>query len=67
MRFSLSIECDNAASSTDLDDGNEGGRDAEIARILRALAERVENGSAYDGTPLCDANGNTVGYVRIEA
>jgi hypothetical protein len=49
--FTLTIETDNAAF-------NDGGN-AEVARLLREVAERVED-STTDGT-VKDINGNTVG------
>lgn len=52
----ISIETGNAA----FDDGN---RDAELARILRAAADKVENGQTDFN--LRDFNGNTVGSVTL--
>ena len=54
MQFILKIRCDNEAFS--------GNRNAEVARILRELAEKMENG---DTAPrVSDVNGNTVGVAR---
>ena len=56
MTFTLSITCDNAAFGTE-DEPQE--RRDEIARILRAAANKIENG--YDKCGLRDGNGNIVG------
>lgn len=56
MKFTLTIECDNAAF--------EDSRNDEIARILRAAARRLEQGGI--GTSLHDANGNKVGTMQLE-
>ena len=51
--FSVRIRTGNAAFSG-------GNRDAEIARILRAVADWLERGG-IDTIPVRDINGNTVG------
>lgn len=54
MKFTLEIECDNAAF--------EGDPNEEIARILRDLVDDLEARPAARGTfPLRDSNGNRVG------
>ena len=57
MEFNLTIACDNDAFYDD-------SLRAEVARILRDAAKRVEqlpiSGKLYD------ANGNTVGSYRFE-
>lgn len=53
--FKLEIDTGNAA----FDDDN-GGAGAEIARILRKLADRVESDGYMSGT-VSDINGNRVG------
>ena len=53
MEFSLRITCDNAAFGGD--------PNAEVARILRALADRLEGASPDEDYPLRDVNGNRVG------
>lgn len=55
--FTLGFYCDNAAFA----DGD--GR-AEVARILRDVAQRIENG---ENPPhhIRDANGNTVGFAKL--
>ena len=60
--FYLKFKTDNAA----FDDGH-GGR-AEIARILRELARRVEGGESMDKhSNILDNNGNIVGtFVHKE-
>lgn len=52
--FSLHISTDTAAFGTD---------DAcpELARILRATADKIERAGTTDGTTVRDINGNTVG------
>lgn len=64
MRFNLDFQLDNAAFDTDHPEGKSG---AEIARILRGVADMVEgvplikNDSGY----VKDVNGNTVGAWYI--
>ena len=58
--FKLEIETGNAAFF-DMDGNPDAG--AEIARILRRVAEAMENGSR--GMQLHDANGNHVGRARL--
>jgi hypothetical protein len=58
-RFKVEIDTVNAAFGEDLDDA---GR--ELARILRRLADEVEDGTAWDGPgTLRDVNGNSVGNI----
>lgn len=61
MTITITIQCDNAA----FDDGHAG---AEVARILRKLAARVDGDSLSDycGSSLHDINGNKVGAVDVE-
>src|SRR5690606_4532157 len=56
-RITLTIETGNAA----FDDAPA----SEIARILRAAADRLERGDCFD-FPLRDINGNTCGRLVIE-
>ena len=56
MRFKLSICTDNAAF--------EGDENAEVARILRGLADRLEGASPDEYYPLRDVNGNKVGEAQ---
>ena len=51
--FRLEISTDNAAFADDIT--------AEVARILRGLADRMEHASPDEFYPLRDANGNEVG------
>lgn len=72
-RFTLTIDTDNAAFASDEeaeDEENQAAMDgpfraAEIARILRNLADRVEYGSVALGKPdngaVTDENGNVCG------
>lgn len=55
--FALKMETDNAA----FDDGGAG---AECARILRAVADRLEGG--HEDGVLHDLNGNRVGVWSLE-
>lgn len=59
-RFNLSIDMDNAAFDPDLLDGSP---NAEVARILRDLADRLDSdeGSMAAQGSVRDVNGNTVG------
>ena len=58
-KIKIKITTENAA----FDDGNEC---AEVARILRELADKVENCNdlLYTEGALTDVNGNRVGYVQ---
>jgi hypothetical protein len=59
MRFQLSISMDNDAFREDTG--------PETARIMRALAERVEHSTltAGDSGTVRDTNGNTVGQWSV--
>lgn len=59
--FKVRIETKNAAFDSD-DEGGEAKR-VEVARILRELADRFEQGSEAS-IPLFDANGNKVGRAE---
>lgn len=54
MKFTVKIDCDNAAFGF-----QEG---VEVARILRDLADSVEDGGNW--FPLLDVNGNRVGEAQ---
>ena len=58
MKFTVEIECDNAAFA---DEPYE-----ELARILRELADDIEE-SCSASHPLRDINGNRVGHSAVEA
>ena len=58
MTITIRICCDNAAFQDECLEG-------EVWRILHRLAERIRDSGPQDGTPLSDANGNTVGEVTI--
>jgi DNA-binding ferritin-like protein (Dps family) len=64
MSFTLKIETDNAAfSDDDTDYGSEesaNAKRAEVARILREVADLLDNGS-QEGAGVYDVNGNRVG------
>ena len=53
-RLVVRVRCDNAAFA-----GQPGDEPAEVARILRRIADDVAKG--YQGDSLRDLNGNTVG------
>ena len=55
MKFTLEIECDNAAFEPDAR--------REISRILLAAVKSVQTGVTY--TPIFDINGNRVGTWEI--
>ena len=63
--FNLKIKTNNAAFCPvdDQDDAGEALR-MELARILREIAEALENGD--DDPPAMDANGNRVGSCWME-
>lgn len=64
--FTLTMETDNAAFCDDDEGGhNEAARGAEVARILRWIAERVERGNNLSGA-FRDANGNKVGTYTFD-
>lgn len=54
--FRVEIETDSAAFDDD-------GAGHEVARILRKLAERIENG--HTSAILRDVNGNRVGFATF--
>ena len=56
MNFTLNIDCDNAAFEEDAS--------AEVARILRTLADKLDNGQSYFPN-VFDLNGNTVGLAQF--
>lgn len=60
MKFRVVINCDNAAFAED-----EETRHAEVARILRRIAERV--GTLAVSGPAMDLNGNRVGEYTFYA
>jgi len=56
MKVTIKIQCDNEAFSDD--------PGIEVSRILRELADKMENGSFMD-YPCYDVNGNRVGDLKI--
>ncbi|UTC28625.1 hypothetical protein MARCHEWKA_01120 [Brevundimonas phage vB_BpoS-Marchewka] len=56
--FKLEIDTGNAAF-------DEGDKPYEIARILRDLAQKIENGA--DEGSVRDLNGNKVGHYNVNA
>lgn len=61
--FYLCISCDNAAFREDDGTDSEDARGAEVARILRDLANKVADG--YTTVYLVDANSNHAGYAAF--
>ena len=60
LRFSLNIDCDNAA----FDDS---GIATELARILRKTATQLEAGDDFEsGRKVYDVNGNAVGIAQLK-
>jgi rubrerythrin len=62
MGVKIVFETDNAAFA----DGNS---EAEVARILRKIADRIEHEGGDLALPVWDINGNTIGsfgYVAFE-
>ena len=55
--FKLTIKTDNAAFEDD--------PTAEVARILRALADRMEGASSDEAYLIHDINGNRVGQAAF--
>ena len=63
MKATITIQMDNAAFENENDTNG-----AELGRILRELAENLENGgtlSAGEGINLRDTNGNRVGKLEV--
>lgn len=61
MKVQIEVKMDNAAF-------NDSGKGYELARILRKLADNVQDGYAFnenDDTNLLDINGNKVGTVKF--
>jgi hypothetical protein len=68
MKIKVEIDCDNAALHDDLE--------GELTRILNTVPGKICKQLERDGRCICeakessdklmDANGNTVGYVRLE-
>jgi hypothetical protein len=56
MEFNVHFECDNAA----FDDAPR----YEISRILKELAERIEDGGDWTGV-IRDVNGNRIGEFEL--
>ena len=67
MKCKIEIDMGNAAFFNDDREGdNSTAAGFELARILRKLADKVENyGTPYDAFPAIDFNGNTVGKLEI--
>lgn len=62
MKFEIKIKIDTSNAAFE-----DNGVEAEIARILRRLADKAESSTEYlDGTSLMDSNGNTVGNCECD-
>jgi hypothetical protein len=58
LSFQLALDCDNDAFADD--------PAAEVARILRHVADRLDAGETFDDyQTLLDENGNDVGRARL--
>ncbi len=67
MTLELEMSLDNSAFFNE--DASEPARNAEIARIFRHLAEKIENAWEVEdghGYAVMDMNGNKVGQLKIE-
>lgn len=64
MKLIITIRMDNAAF---FDDGEQPARGREVARILRNLADQVEDDADLvdHATRLADINGNAVGLSTV--
>jgi hypothetical protein len=58
MTFSLKIDCDNDAFETEQ-------KHEELVRILREIADRLEEYGGLIGTVVRDCNGNKVGQAKF--
>lgn len=69
MKLRITIETDNAAFADDGGSHTPFSRGAEVARILRALATKVDATGidANADRPLYDFNGNNVGSMTTES
>jgi hypothetical protein len=66
MYFKLNIDCGNAAFC-DADYPTYQSAAPELARILRKIADDIENGAQYDFfQTIHDVNGNDVGRYAIK-
>jgi len=60
LGFRLKLICENAAFADD-------NMNHEIARCLRAVADRIESGDSYDNyRNILDINGNIVGTFALK-
>jgi len=59
MKFTLEINCDNAAFEDEL-------VTTELGRILREIAQKVEDGEATEYRLAFDINGNCVGNYSLK-
>lgn len=66
--FTVNIKCDNAAfANDDGDDTTPESAAPELARILREIAQKIEDGYDYDKfQTIRDINGNDVGRYAIK-
>jgi hypothetical protein len=59
MKFTIQIDCDNAAFEDDIG--------TELSRILRGVAANVESSDIRPSkVPVRDANGNTCGWYQAK-
>ena len=65
--FELTIKTGNAAFSGPDGEDDAYARDREIARLLRKIAKRLEDGDGgIELETILDSNGNTVGKWEVE-
>lgn len=65
-KFMVNISCNNAVFSN-TGDANYQSAAPELARILRVIADQIENGAPYDFfQTIRDVNGNDVGRYAIK-
>lgn len=65
--FKLSIDCANAAFCED-DAPTQTSAAPELARLLRAVADRLESGDTFNTyRNIQDINGNTVGTFALKS
>lgn len=65
--FILMVNCDNAVFTGDDETPTEASAAPELARILREVATRLEDGDTYGGyRTVFDVNGNDVGRFALK-
>jgi hypothetical protein len=62
MKFTLTIDCDNAAFTVDVPGG---ARDAAAIEVMRIVSNSLSVDKITEGGTLRDYNGNTVGRFEL--